>query len=146
VIELTENRRQAAEWERDALSLVRSGAAREAVGAYTLHDRIPAPRAPAAGRFVAGEDATAVRARLVADWWAAREPDGSLMIAHRRADVAELNGRAHALMRAAGRSARRSCANSRPVTASSCGATTVRWTWSMATAARSSPSTATRTS
>jgi ATP-dependent exoDNAse (exonuclease V) alpha subunit len=91
VIELTENRRQAAEWERDALSLVRSGAAREAVGAYTLHDRI-----------VAGEDATVVRARIVADWWAARDPDGALMIAHRRADVADLNGRAHALMRAAG--------------------------------------------
>ena len=43
-----------------------------------------------------------MRARLVADWWAARDPDGALMIAHRRVDVADLNGRAHALMRAAG--------------------------------------------
>src|SRR4051794_41328840 len=69
VIELTENRRQAAEWEREALMLVRSGPAGEAVSAYALHDRI-----------VAGEDATAVRARLVADWWTAHDPDGALMV------------------------------------------------------------------
>ena len=47
-------------------------------------------------------DADEVRRRLVADWWAARDPDGSVMIAHRRADVADLNGRARALMRASG--------------------------------------------
>jgi hypothetical protein len=43
-----------------------------------------------------------VRRRLVADWWAARDPDRSVMIAYRRVDVRELNGRARALMRAAG--------------------------------------------
>jgi conjugative relaxase-like TrwC/TraI family protein len=91
VIELTENRRQAAEWERAALALVRTGAAAEAVGAYERRERI-----------VVGEDADAMRGRLVADWWATRDPDGALMIAHRRVDVADLNGRAHALMRAAG--------------------------------------------
>ena len=91
VIELTENRRQAAEWERDALALVRSGAAADAVDAYEQRDRV-----------VSGGDAARVRQRLVADWWSAGEPDGSLMIAHRRVDVADLNGRAHALMRAAG--------------------------------------------
>ncbi len=91
VIELTENRRQAAEWERDALALVRSGAAADAVDAYERRDRV-----------VSGGDAARVRQRLVADWWSAGEPDGSLMIAHRRVDVADLNGRAHALMRAAG--------------------------------------------
>ena len=91
VIELTENRRQAAEWERAALALVRTGAAAEAVSAYERRERI-----------VVGEDADAMRARLVADWWATRDPDGALMIAHRRVDVADLNGRAHALMRAAG--------------------------------------------
>ena len=91
VIELTENRRQAAEWERAALALVRTGAAVEAVSQYERRERI-----------VVGEDADAMRARLVADWWATRDVDGALMIAHRRVDVADLNGRAHALMRAAG--------------------------------------------
>jgi ATP-dependent exoDNAse (exonuclease V) alpha subunit len=44
-----------------------------------------------------------VRHRLVADWWAAGDPENALMIAFRRVDVAELNGRARALMRASGR-------------------------------------------
>jgi ATP-dependent exoDNAse (exonuclease V) alpha subunit len=91
VIELTENRRQAAEWERDALALVRNRSAVEAIGAYDQRERI-----------VVGEDADELRHRLVADWWAMRDPDGAVMIAHRRVDVADLNGRAHALMRAAG--------------------------------------------
>lgn len=51
-------------------------------------------------RVVVGEDADTVRRRLVADWWAASDPDRSVMIAHRRVDVADLNGRA--LMRASG--------------------------------------------
>ena len=91
VIELRENRRQVAGWERDALQLVRSGAAVEAVDRYAVRERI-----------VVGDDAAEVRRRLVADWWAAGDPDSALMLAHRRADVADLNGRAHALMRAAG--------------------------------------------
>ena len=40
--------------------------------------------------------------QLVADWWAARDPEGAVMIAYRRADVVDLNGQARALMRAAG--------------------------------------------
>ncbi len=91
VIELTENRRQVAEWERDALKLARAGAAVDAARSY---ERL--------ARIVAGEDADQVRRRLVADWWSARDPDGALMVARRRVDVADLNGRAHALMRAAG--------------------------------------------
>ena len=90
-IELKENRRQAAQWERDALTLLRDGRADEALRRYRAH-----------GRVVVGEDADAVRRRLVADWWAVREPDDAVMIAHRRADVADLNGRARALMRADG--------------------------------------------
>ena len=43
-----------------------------------------------------------LRQRLVADWWAARDLDGAVMIAERRVHVDDLNGRAHALMRAAG--------------------------------------------
>jgi ATP-dependent exoDNAse (exonuclease V) alpha subunit len=38
---------------------------------------------------------------LVADWWQAGDPEGSIMLAQRRTDVADLNGRAHALLRAA---------------------------------------------
>ena len=91
VIELEQNRRQVAEWERDALRLVREGAAPEAVQRYDE-----------AGRIVVGEDADALRQRLVADWWAARDLDGAVMIAERRVHVDDLNGRAHALMRAAG--------------------------------------------
>ena len=43
-----------------------------------------------------------LRRSLVADWWASGDPAGAVMIAQRRVDVADLNGRAHALMRAAG--------------------------------------------
>jgi ATP-dependent exoDNAse (exonuclease V) alpha subunit len=90
VIELTENRRQAAAWERDALELLRDGDAERALRLY--EDR---------GRVVASESADDVRRNLVADWWTARDGE-SLMIAFRRVDVADLNGRARALMRATG--------------------------------------------
>jgi hypothetical protein len=40
---------------------------------------------------------------LVADWWAAGDPERAVMIAFRRVDVADLNGRARVLMRAAGK-------------------------------------------
>ncbi len=91
VIELEENRRQVAQWERDALRLVRDGAAPEAVQRYEE-----------AGRIVLGDDAAELRQRLVADWWASRDISGALMIAERRVHVDDLNGRAHALMRASG--------------------------------------------
>ena len=55
-----------------------------------------------AGGSSSGQDDDEVRRRLVADWWKAGDPDDAVMIAHRRRDVADLNGRAHALMRAAG--------------------------------------------
>ena len=54
------------------------------------------------GRIVSGQDDEAVRGRLVEDWWKAGDPADAVMIAHRRRDVADLRGRAHALMRAAG--------------------------------------------
>lgn len=50
---------------------------------------------------------TLLRRQLVGDWWMAREPDGAVMIAQRRIDVDDLDGRAHALMRAAGEPSRR---------------------------------------
>lgn len=54
------------------------------------------------GRIVSGQDDEAVRTRHVEDWWKGGDPDDAVMIAHRRRDVADLNGRPHALMRAAG--------------------------------------------
>jgi conjugative relaxase-like TrwC/TraI family protein len=92
VIELTENRRQAAQWERDALALLRDGDPERALRMYEDH-----------GRIAAFEQADEVRRQLVSDWWAAGNPENALMIAFRRVDVADLNGRARAVMRAAGR-------------------------------------------
>jgi ATP-dependent exoDNAse (exonuclease V) alpha subunit len=90
-IELRENRRQAFTWERDALAMLRAGNADGAIRRYVEH-----------GRIVTGASGDDVRGRLVSDWWRAGDPDDAVMIAHRRRDVADLNGRAHALMRAAG--------------------------------------------
>jgi ATP-dependent exoDNAse (exonuclease V) alpha subunit len=55
------------------------------------------------GRLIAGDRCEDVMRRLVADWHAAGNPATGVMIAHRRRDVAELNGRARMLMRADGR-------------------------------------------
>jgi conjugative relaxase-like TrwC/TraI family protein len=90
-IELRENRRQRAEWEREAVELLRDGLSDEALSLYARHRRL-----------VVGEHGDEVTRRLVADWFKAGDADGSVMIAHRRRDVDELNGRARALLRAAG--------------------------------------------
>jgi hypothetical protein len=89
-----DNRRQREEWERQALVLLREGRSDEALAAYVEHDRV-----------VLGPSADSVRARLVADWWAAEQGGASgdnVMVALRRADVVELNERARALRVAAG--------------------------------------------
>jgi conjugative relaxase-like TrwC/TraI family protein len=90
VIELPENRRQVEEWERDALALLRDGRGREALDRYQAH-----------GRLRAG-DGRAMSEQLVADWWRAHDPEASVMLAYRRADVAELNRRARELMVSSG--------------------------------------------
>lgn len=82
-VELTENRRQTHRWERDALEHLRNGRVEPALAAYTAHDRVHI--------HADGADA---RAAVVRDWWAAGDLDGAVMIAHRRADVADLNHRA----------------------------------------------------
>ena len=64
----------------------------EALARYRAHGRI----------HVGERHRSDARERLVADWWAAGDRDGAVMIAHRRADVADLNARARELMRAAG--------------------------------------------
>ena len=97
-IELRENRRQVEPWERDALALLRDGRGREALDEYEAH-----------GRLRAGDDVRA-HEQLVADWWSAGAPERSIMLAYRRVDVAELNGRARELMLARPRSCQaRSC-------------------------------------
>ena len=94
-IRLVENRRQAHQWEREALQLLRVGDAGGAIGRYWQH-----------GRVVVRDSARALRNQLVADWWAAMDHADErppVMIAARRADAADLNGQARALMVVDGR-------------------------------------------
>ena len=76
---LRENRRQRHAWERDAVEALRLGDDR-ALDVYE-----------AQGRLHVGRSDEEVLPRLIADWHAYDDPDGTVMIAHRRADVAELN-------------------------------------------------------
>jgi hypothetical protein len=55
-----------------------------------------------ARRVTVRKDGEGVRRALVADWWASGDLDGAVMLAQRRVDVADLNGRAHATLRASG--------------------------------------------
>lgn len=92
-IELTEVRRQPFGWERDALELIREGKAKEALDAYTQHDRVTL--APTSEK---------TRRQLIADWWGAQQGDEPAVIfAARKSEVAELNARARSVMAAAGR-------------------------------------------
>ena len=93
-VELVDNRRQTAAWERGALDHLRHGDTAAAVAAYRAHDRV-----------VAADNADAARDRLVEDWWTASSgtPDPAVvMIAARRSDVEHLNSLARARMHAAG--------------------------------------------
>ena len=75
-VELTENRRQRHAWERTALDHLRDGRADQAVALYRRH-----------GRLVVEAEPDQARRQLVSHALA----DDGLMIAARRADVAELN-------------------------------------------------------
>jgi conjugative relaxase-like TrwC/TraI family protein len=88
-IELPGNRRQHDGLERRALTLLREGRSRD----YLAH-------AAEQGRLTVAADRLQAKAQLVADWWqtARDDPVGSVMIAYRRADVAELNSVARALL------------------------------------------------
>lgn len=92
-IELTENQRQPDELERRALQAIRDGLGRD----YLAF-------ADQRGRLVVSNDPLESRANLLGDWWQHARTDlvGNVMLAHRRADVAELNTLARALMRAEG--------------------------------------------
>ena len=93
-IELTDNHRQQHTWEQAALDDLRHGDPNVALAAYRQH-----------GRIHTGDTAEQVRQQLVDDWWdtARDELPGSIMIALRRHDVANLNHSARARMLTAGR-------------------------------------------
>jgi conjugative relaxase-like TrwC/TraI family protein len=93
-VELQEVQRQKHAWDRQALGHLRSGDIDTWAAAYAER-----------GRLVVRPTATAVRAALVDDWWAAASSgqNDSVMIAHRRCDVAELNEAARDRMRREGR-------------------------------------------
>jgi ATP-dependent exoDNAse (exonuclease V) alpha subunit len=92
---LTENRRQINAWERDALDQLRVGHIEPALYAYV-----------AAGRITTAPSTAEQRQALVEAWWTAQQHQGqgdTVMLAARRADVADLNERARAMMTASGR-------------------------------------------
>ncbi len=93
-IELTANRRQAHTWEQAALDELRHGNPDTALATYSQY-----------GRIRTADTTEAVRDQLVNDWWDTARDDlpGSIMIALRRDDVAELNHRARTKMLADGR-------------------------------------------
>jgi conjugative relaxase-like TrwC/TraI family protein len=92
-VELVHNQRQAEAWERRALDHVADGHAADAVAAYHRH-----------GRIHLGATADDTRALLVKDWWQLTQAgEETIILAHRRADVTELNQRARDAKRAAGR-------------------------------------------
>ncbi len=93
-VELHDNHRQRSQLERHALTLLRDGASRD----YLAHSAEQ-------GHLYVSEGRTEAKAQLVADWWRAASNDlaGSVMIAYRRSDVAELNAVARTLLDREGR-------------------------------------------
>ena len=81
-VELTENRRQHDELERDALARVRDGVGRDYLAYAEKRERL-----------VVSESPVTTRTRLLADWWEHARDDlaGNVMLALRRRDVADLN-------------------------------------------------------
>jgi conjugative relaxase-like TrwC/TraI family protein len=90
-IELTENVRQVNRWERIALDRLRDGRIDEALDLYTSH-----------GRVVVEPTSEATRGRIVGDWLALNDLDGSVMVGRLRADVGDLNARAREKLQARG--------------------------------------------
>ena len=93
-LELLDNRRQRDLAERTALTQLRRGYSEP----YLAH-------AASRGRLTVGDDPTAAKQRLLEDWWQTAQHDllGTVMFAHRRADVRDLNDAAHTLMLRTGR-------------------------------------------
>lgn len=93
-IQLRDNQRQPDALEHQALAALRGGLGRDYLTFAAKRERLLVCDGP-----------LQTRTRLVADWWQAARDDleGNVMIALRRADVAELNATARALMQAEGR-------------------------------------------
>jgi conjugative relaxase-like TrwC/TraI family protein len=93
-VELRDNHRQRDELERRALVLLREGQSRN----YLAH-------AAEQGRLAVANNRPEAKAQLVADWWQSAHSDlrRNVMIAYRRADVAELNSVARTLLNREGR-------------------------------------------
>jgi conjugative relaxase-like TrwC/TraI family protein len=93
-VELSENQRQRDELERRALQAVRDGRGRDYLAVTEQR-----------GRLTVSNDPLESRTQLLADWWSHARTDlpGTVMLAHRRSDVAELNTLARALMQTEGR-------------------------------------------
>ncbi len=91
-VRLVTNRRQVHDWERQALDLLRDRQPVAAIGRYGDHQRI-----------TIADTAPQLRDQMVADWHTAHHQGRSaVMLAVRRADVADLNARAQASRVAAG--------------------------------------------
>src|SRR5689334_1565507 len=88
-IVLKDNRRERVAWERQAVALIRDGAAPEALTLYAAHDRLHV-----------GETDHDVKHAIIDRWRRLDEPIDTLLIAHSRRDVADLNRRARALLKA----------------------------------------------
>jgi conjugative relaxase-like TrwC/TraI family protein len=97
---LSENRRQRAAWEREALELVRDGQVDQAVTAYREHERM----VPATSK-------TELTLNLVRDWWQAHQdaeadPEvagEAVILAYRRDEVDRLNTTCQQVMQLNGR-------------------------------------------
>ena len=93
-VEITEVRRQREAWQQEATREFATGRTADALGRYE-----------AAGMVHAHATLDEAKAALVAGWDAARQENPELrqiMLAHRRADVRDLNERARAVRQAAG--------------------------------------------
>ena len=88
---LRHNRRQAAQWERDALVDLRAGDTDTAIDAYL--DR---------GRITVLNNSDTARERLVDEWAEVRGTQSAIMLASRRVDIDHLNHLARARLRADG--------------------------------------------
>jgi ATP-dependent exoDNAse (exonuclease V) alpha subunit len=83
-VRLTENRRQVEAWEREALDDLRCGDVERGLDAFEAN-----------GRLVTGADTIEVRQMMADDWYEwRRQGEDVAMIAIRRSDVSDLNGRA----------------------------------------------------
>jgi conjugative relaxase-like TrwC/TraI family protein len=91
-VHLTQNRRQAADWQVEALRDIREGRSDRAVEALAQHGDV----------VLAADEASAV-GRLLADWWEARRAGTEVAIlASTRAGADSLNALVHARLAAAG--------------------------------------------